>query len=257
MPSYNFLQPGVTPDADYDLLRSYGTGAPSYQNLFGGGRDFTSRTTGTGSGSGLVSTKPPMNWGGLASSFVPLIVSLFGGDNKEKGAAISTAGQLRSLSGTQLRTGQELTSQGQGAINPVIRYLTAVAGGDPTALLEATKPERARVIDQYDTAKKALEFEPRGGGRASAVTGLEANKARDLALIPALARQAGVRDLGNLGSSLLSQGLGQTDAAGGTLSRAGGLFESLGKQTDQEQSDLGAGIGQALATALPFILAAL
>jgi hypothetical protein len=189
--------------------------------------------------------------GNLAGAVAPLLISLFG-NNPYKSRTEAGATQLQQLSAALGAQGKATAQTGTEALSPVLRYLMAVAGGDPSALLQATQPERGRILDQYDTARKNLMNLPRGGGQAGAAAQLEVGKARDLADTTATARREGVSQLGQLGQNLLQFG-GQEQAY--SLQGLEGALQAFERLSAGQDAQL-AGLGKALGAALPFIIAA-
>ena len=171
-------------------------------------------------------------------SVIPAAVS---GDGDVSGAI----GKLSSAADRSAKTGQSLATQGADLLGPIQEYLKAVTGGDRQALMQATMPERRRVIDQYATAKKAIaEFTPRGGGQAGAMAQLQGQQAGDLAETTATARQKGITTAGTLGGQLTTLGLSADALASGDLNS---IINALTKQ-DETKSDKWAAIGQGLGT---------
>lgn len=189
------------------------------------------------------------------AGFGPLIGALLGGNNQSAAAAGTNTAQLTQLATSLFGTGTALTGDATSALNPVLQYLKAVAGGDPGAVMGATQPQRARVIDQYDTAKRTAQFAPRGGGQASASENASTSEASTLSNVTASARTAGVQQLGQLGTSLASAGI-SADASGlSALNASIQDYEQQAQRTDQQNSQLGSSIGLAVASALPYLLA--
>src|SRR5262245_53292081 len=86
--------------------------------------------------------------------------------------------------------GQQLGAMGTESVGPVINYLRQLTGSNPSAVMDATRPERARVLDQYDTARKTIsEFGPRGGGTTSTLAESQFRQGEDLANVTSGARQ--------------------------------------------------------------------
>ncbi len=143
-------------------------------------------------GSGVVPTSSgsvnPWVVGGLAgASALPLI---FGGGNDESKGPLAGL-QKQADQATDLS--KQFSQQGMDMFGPASEFLKALISGDRQALLQATQPERRRVIDQYATAKKNLaEFTPRGGGQAAAMNQLEAGKAADLAGVTSGSARVGI-----------------------------------------------------------------
>ena len=81
----------------------------------------------------------------------------------------SRARNLMQRSAWASQDAKSQADKGNAALAPLMRTLQALASGDTSQLLAATGGERRRVIDQYDTARRAIaEFTPRGGGGAAA-----------------------------------------------------------------------------------------
>jgi len=187
-------------------------------------------------------------WTGLgfgAASFLPM---MFGGGGND--TDISRAiGDLQNSSTRLQGTAKETGAQGSTLLNPAIDYLKAIVGGDRQAIMAATMPERRRVIDQYDAAKKSIaEFAPRGGGTAGAVATLNANQAGDLAQVGAQARTQGVNTAGQLGASLKSLGVGAEGLASQNLNTILQTYIQKGQQQGQSAASLGEGLASLVAT---------
>ena len=115
--------------------------------------------------------------------------------------------------------GEELVGLGTSGLQPALRFLTAITRGDPGAVGQATRPERARVIDQYDTARRAVaQFTPRGGGQTSAIAQSFTDEAGTLADIFATGRREGATALGQLSTRLAALGIQAEGLAGQNLS---------------------------------------
>jgi hypothetical protein len=190
------------------------------------------------------------NWskiGGLAQTALPGVLALFGGhDNKQASEATGATEDLRAMAQSLFGAGAKNQAVGADAMAPVLQYLARVAGGDPAALFGATQPERTRVLDQYDTARKSLMFNPRGGGQASATAALEASKASTLTSQTAAARTAGVQTAAALSSDLIHTGAQESAAGTADLARAINAFESQAKRTDEQQKESGSVWGNLL-----------
>lgn len=192
-----------------------------------------------------------VNWGNLAGIAAPFLIALLG-SNPYKGLASQSAAQLASLAKGLGGEGQQIAGQGLQSLGPVLQYLTALAGGDPQALANATQPERARVLDQYDSARKALQFAPRGGGQAGAIMQAGSKAAGDIGSLTADARRSAVGTLGSLGKGLLEEGLTEERYATDALTQVINAYLSL----NQTQGAQLAGFGHAIGSALPYIFAA-
>jgi hypothetical protein len=143
------------------------------------------------------------------------------------------------------KTGTDLTAKGSAALDPVLKYFQALASGDPSQALAATQPQRGRVIDQYDAARRsASQFTPRGGGQASTEQESRSREAGQLADTTAQARSEGARDLASVASDTTRTGLSAEEAS--IQAMVSTLQPLLAKQ-QQEGQDVGkifAGIGE-------------
>lgn len=214
---------------------------------------------GTGSNpSGATQSGP--NWwdnnsskvGGATQAFLPLLFSMFG-NNEFKDATKQSADKLSALADQLTKAGADLTGDGKQALLPVLQHLIALTGADPAALFQATQPERSRVMDQYDTARKAIQFLPRGGGQASATMDAGAKEASDISTIIANARNGAFGQLGTLGSGLLTTGLNTSASGGYAQQAAGNAYGQLSKQEDDQLGGFGSMLGTAISTALMFL----
>lgn len=192
--------------------------------------------------------------GGIAGAAAPLLLSLFG-SNPYTSKVEAGADALKS-SGEHLQgQGRDLSSMGAGALAPVLSYLAKVTGGDPSALLAATLPQRKRVIDQYDTARKNLaNTTPRGGGTASIAGELGAHEASDLAATTATARTEGINEAAQLGISLSGQGIYAQNAGGNEIAQSTDIYGQLQRQRAASNAGFGQAIGSFLKLATPLFL---
>lgn len=187
-------------------------------------------------------------WAGLGIGAGGGLAALFGSGSDSTAPTID---QLNKLTESLTAQGKSLGVEGEGLLGPVSQYLKDLVGGDRQAVLQATLPERRRVIDQYSTAKRAIaEFAPRGGGQATAMSDIEARKASDLAAIGASARTQGVNQAERLGSDLSRFGLEAQGAASSNLSRV--LQAQL--EQDRQKAEGWSGLGAALGTLAGFFL---
>jgi hypothetical protein len=176
---------------------------------------------------------------GVGGGALPL---LFGGEDKKQGRTIqdllSSANQSQALS-------KDLTGQGSEMFRDVIPYIKDLAGGDRQAILQATMPERRRVMDQYDTALKSIaEFSPRSGGTAASMNQIRAQEGQDLATIGSQKRDEGVKMGSDMAQALSQLGLNATQLGDSNLRAIADIQQ---KQAEQKSQGLG-GLGQALGT---------
>ncbi len=146
--------------------------------------------------------------------------------------------------------GTELAGQGGQTIQPLIQYLQGIFGSNPSGVLDATKSQRGRVIDQYDAARKALaEFGPRGGGTTSASANSYTSEANALNEITSDAQSEARGLTAQLGTQLTGLGLSAEQLASQDLESV--IRTILGREsldTEKRGQNLAAlsGLGEAL-----------
>ena len=150
------------------------------------------------------------------------------------------------------KTGLQYGSMGTEALGPAMEYLKQILGANPQGVMEATRADRGRVIDQYDTARKSAEqFAPRGGGTTSALASSRFQQAESLADITSTARRSAVATSGELGTSLAGLGLTAQDLASrdiGTIINSVLAREGLNVQQRGQNMGLLGDIGQTIGT---------
>lgn len=170
-----------------------------------------------------------------------LLPALFGGDDSGLGSSIT---DLQKMSDSSREKGDQFHSNSQDLFKQVLPYLQAVTSGDRTALLNATMPERRRVMDQYDAARKAIaEFAPRSGGTAAANLDMRAKQAGDLAEIGSTARREGMNAASGLGATMAGLGLNATGQAIGATGHAANIQSFLAQQKAQSAGSWGEALG--------------
>lgn len=199
--------------------------------------------------------------GGMSIPGAEGAIAAFGGkDDKKKdptkdspfGAAAPFAAQLERSAGANQATANQFQDQSASALGPALEYLTKLAGGDPAALMDATRQERGRVIDQYDTARRAISnFGPRGGGTTSALAESRFTQAESLADITSSARKDAVAQLSELGPQLGALGLTAQQLASMDLNSLISTLltrEGFDVQKRGQNMEMWGGIGEALGT---------
>jgi hypothetical protein len=150
--------------------------------------------------------------------------------------------------------GSDLRGQGNEAIGPILSYLKDIYGSNPSAAMDATRADRGRVIDQYDTARKAIsQFGPRGGGTTSALAQSQISEGTDLNEILSGARNEARGMTAQLGTSLTGLGLSADQLASMDLnSIIGAILRREGFDVERRGQNMGAwaGIGEAVGTIL-------
>lgn len=106
------------------------------------------------------------------------------------------------------KQGDEFSAAGSSTLGPLLQRLQAMLGSNPSAMMDATRQERGRVIDQYDTARRAIsQFGPRGGGTTSALADSRFAQAESLADITSEATNDATTLAAGLGVQLSGLGL--------------------------------------------------
>lgn len=158
--------------------------------------------------------------------------------------------QLNDLLGQATTRGTALTAKadtlgasGADALGPVLQYFRQLAGGDPSALMAATAPDRTRVVDQYDTARRSISnFSPRGGGTNASLATSRFNEGTDLATLTSNMRTNAANKLGDVGTSLEGLSLSADQLASMDLNS---VIQAILAQKAQKAQAMG-GFGQAL-----------
>ncbi len=178
--------------------------------------------SGAAAGAGIGSFIPGIGTG--IGAGIGGLLGLFRGGNKddekkkEEGDLDPYTKLLQGSSERLSGQGQDLVSQGGGGLNQVMAYLQKLAGGDASAIMDATKASRGRVIDQYDSAKRSVaNFTPRGGGSAAAIGDLETGKANQLSDILSSKQDEAVGQLSATSQALTGLGLSAEQLATGDL----------------------------------------
>lgn len=203
---------------------------------------------------------------------IPLAVSagggflsrLFGGGGKPKPANDDDQEFSKALSGltessAALRAkGDEFDAAGMDSLRPVLQIFKQLVEGDPEALAAATQPERARVIDQYDTARRTIsEFGPRGGGTNTLLGQSQFDQASELSNIIALARRNALDTSANLGTTLSGLGLTADQLASADLNTIiQAILAQKGLKTQErgQSAALAGGLAEGLGTLLGLFL---
>lgn len=172
-------------------------------------------------------------WGQILTTGAGLATSLASGN---RGSIVGPAAEIQRGAREQMATGQRLVQQGSDNLDPVLKYFRDLFSGNPADVMAATAPQRKRVLDQYDTARKSsAEFTPRGGGQASAQMESRASEASDLAMIGAGSRAEAANTLASLGSSQQQVGLAAEQHAQAQLAQ---VLGPLLQQEEKSTADL-------------------
>lgn len=182
-----------------------------------------------------------------------------GGDDKPKENPEDQYTKMLQQSSEQMRQrAGQLGDQGDSAITPVLSQLRSLLSANPADLMDATRPERGRIIDQYDTARRAIAtFSPRGGGVASTAAQSQFDQAESLADVTSTAKRDAVGQLSGLGVSLTGLGLSADQLASADLNTVINSIltrEGLDVQKRGQSMEMWGGIGEAAGTILGDIL---
>ena len=172
------------------------------------------------------------DWGKVIGGVAPLALSFLAPDGIDMAGPTKEAQDAARTLG---KTGATQAGQGAEALGPVLHYLAAMTSGDPQALLAATMPERRRVMDQYDTARQASQFAPRGGGTSSALVNLNSREASDLAMIGGKGRSDAMKASADIGTALSTSGAQAQSASASHLTQ---LLDPLLKQQASDQESV-------------------
>lgn len=199
----------------------------------------------------------PGTWGKIGS-LLPGVGGLLGaffGTKKENDPRIDESINATMSGAKQVGAqGQNLFETGTDSLGPVLKYFQALASGDPSQALAATQPQRGRIMDQYDAARRSAgQFGPRGGGQASSQLESRSREAGQLADTTSAARSEGMDKLAALGSDLTKSGLSAEEAS--NYQMASVLQPLLDKQKAESESSGGfwKGIGELAGAALSFL----
>jgi len=141
---------------------------------------------------------------------------------------------LRENAGDQRATASGLKAQGNDAMSPVLDYFKDILGGDPSAVMDATKGQRGRVIDQYDSARQAASrFGARGGGTNAAIADSYFMQANQLSDITSAAKSDAATQLGQLGGTLTGLGLSADQLASADINTV--IQAVLGREQIKQQ----------------------
>lgn len=147
-----------------------------------------------------------------------------------------------------------LATEGDDALGQVTNYFKQLTSGDPAAIQQATMPQRARVIDQYDTARDAIaKFGGRSGGATSASAMSRISEADKISDITAGAQSEGADKLAQIGLgtdqlALSHEQLASTDLNSiiAAMLNKESLDVTKSGQKSQSAAGLAQGIGQLL-----------
>lgn len=205
----------------------------------------TANVANNGGGWGSMSTGQKWGLGGAAAGIA--LPMLFGGGG---GGLDQSLAQLNQSAAASTDLSKSLNTNAQDLFKSVLPYLRDIMSGNQQSVLQATMPERRKVMDQYDAARKSIaEFSPRSGGTASAMNEMRGNEASDLAGIAGQARQNAFGQGATLGSNMQSLGLNAQGQAAGTYANIASIEQAEAARKAQEMAGFGQAAGSLLALA--------
>lgn len=189
-----------------------------------------------------------INWGllagagatGLAAAFAPSAQSTTPVTNRIQGEAANLQ-----------QTGAGLTQAGTADMASIMSYFRKLASGDPGAVLQATQPERSRVIDQFDAARKTIAMNtPKGGGQAGAINESRFKEAEALSNTTSTARREGAATMAGLAQHELDAGLATQSEATRQLAT---VLQPMLQQSQDDSASTWQTVGSIAAIAAMFI----
>lgn len=183
----------------------------------------------------------PRDYGAIGLGGAGLLASLGGGASGDLDDLLQRIGQHSEQVGAQ---GDDLLDLGTSGLQPALEFLTSITRGDAGAIGDATRPERTRVLDQYDTARKSVaQFTPRGGGQTSTIARSFTDEANTLSNIFATGRREGATALSTLGTRLAGMGINAKALEGQDLTNLVNAYLTQSAQEQQSSASFGESLG--------------
>lgn len=211
--------------------------------------------SGAGSGASIGTMIMP-GLGTAIGAGVGGLLGLFTGGKKKKDAAKagpvdpnSPEGMLQSRSKQLQGRADVQQEEGMGALNTSLNYYQDILGNDPGAALDATKAERGKVVDQYDTARQSIaEFGPKGGGTTSALANSRIQQANATSDIGANLKSQAAAGAADIGATIAGLGMTQEQLASADLDTVLNALltrEGFDVQKSGQKSSMWAGLAEA------------
>lgn len=201
-------------------------------------------------------------WGTAIGGGIGLLMGAMSDDDASKVDVDKLLGpdldKLRGRADQNSDLASKFMAKGDAALSPALSYFQSLLSGNPAAVMAATAPERGRVIDQYDTARKSIAaFSPAGGGTTGAAAQSRVTQGNELAEILSTARDKGAAGASQIGGQMLGAGL-QTNAlvSQDLNSVISAVLSGAGLQVQQEANEQAqdAAQGEAMGTMLGMLL---
>lgn len=178
--------------------------------------------------------------------------SLFG---KSKGGSTPSNTDINSLiqdissqSKQSRESGRSALDQGFKTMDPGLKYLAGLLSGDRGQLTAATAPEAKTILDQYDSARKAVsELGPRGGNKGQEISESYFKQADAMTRLLETIRPGAAKELAGLGLDISKLGLEELQLGEDDLTRILDALSGIRGQNLQSYGALGQGIGNIIA----------
>lgn len=218
--------------------------------------------TGAATGAGIGSIIPGI--GTLIGGGIGGLIGLFKGGSDSTPSTPATDDLTNAITGlkdassTVGKQGAQLTGGATDQLAPILNYFKQLTGNNPSAILDATKPDRGRVIDQYDSARRAISnFAPRGGASSDALASSYTSEANQLSDITSTARSTAIGQSASLGTTLEGLGLSAEQLQGADLNTVVNAIlgqKGLDLQASGQNKQLAAGLSEGLGMLLGLFL---
>lgn len=143
---------------------------------------------------------------------------------------------------------------GQPALNKAMTYYTKLASGNRGAMDSALAPDRAALNDSYKGSSMALSHGVgRGPRRDEALSKLNQQRAGQLGLMPFMAKQNAVGQMGRMGESAMGRALSAYGGAGNAFAQAGTTANQVTNNQMERQSNWGDMAGDLFDIYSPYI----
>lgn len=131
---------------------------------------------------------------------------------------------LLKQAGTEAYTsGRDTTAKGISELQPVSDYFRRLLSGDTKELMSMFQPEYDAIGHQFNQVRQMINFQPRGGGKTSALAQLPAQEVGATSRLLTGARGQGAEGMGSVAQKYLGTGVSQTGLGIGASGASGEL----------------------------------
>lgn len=117
--------------------------------------------------------------------------------------------------------GAQVKDQGMEALQPVLKYLKGLLGGDQKEMLSAISPETDVIAEQFGQIKRLLSTgSARGGARDAAMSNIPFQQQQQVSNLLSRVRPQAASQLGALGSNIAGLGLQEMGLGSGMTNSA-------------------------------------